>query len=142
MSTLVRISVSEINNINNGRNMYDLSVEGLSKDNARVLSTTANNLLFGGQNRPFGDVEDPLNPIEKLSVIAQNAALIAARLYYDRHSDKIATIKFMRYMYKGLGLKDAKDFVEYAMSCSMSTKPMEINVYPMGGVTKPDWLKF
>lgn len=115
---------------------FDLVFEGLDSKQARTASQFGHDLMLGF---PAANPEVRSNPLAMLEVDAQKNVAILARIFNDRFGNKIRTIKMIRSLFPGTGLKDSKDFVDFAESCTVIGSD---ELFCSNAGYKPDWIKF
>jgi ribosomal protein L7/L12 len=120
---------------------FDLTFEGLNQKEARSLAQLGHDLILGTPAAPLAqESENCPNPLAQLDVEAQKTAAVMAKIHNDRFGNKIMTIKMIRILFPGTDLKEAKDFVEFAMTCTTITGSNDVVADPFG--TKLYWVKF
>lgn len=142
MPTLVRVSNSIDSYTSNPT--FDLLVEGLSQEDARTLSQSANTLMLGVPNIPAVAPETRRNPLAELDEATQSVIATVVLSYSRSFPNKIACIKMIRTLYQGTGLKDAKDFVDFAVTCIIADNPegLSTRIIHYNDHLKPSWVKF
>jgi hypothetical protein len=121
---------------------YDLTVEGLNQAEARSMSQFGQDLMLGKPDVIAAEVglDTPRrNPLAELDDYGQKAAALVAKIHMDVFNNKITTIKLIRSLFPGMGLKESKDFVDF-VSASCTIVGNQLSTAPFSW--RPDWLKF
>lgn len=124
---------------------FDLTIEGLSRDNARILTKSAEDLMLGVPV-VFGmiaDVPRP-NPLAELDEDTQKTVAVVVLSYFRMTKNKIACIKMLRTLYPGTGLKDGKDFTDFAITITVndrSESTSSTTITDFDHHMKPLWVK-
>jgi ribosomal protein L7/L12 len=139
MITAVRLTPSS----DNFPQSFDLTIEGLNRLEARSLVQKGHDLMLGDvAGTVVPDVSAPRpNPLAEVTVDAQMQAAVICHLHMYRFSNKINTIKMLRCLFPGMGLKDSKDFVEFADQCSI-TAYGQATLGDNHAHLRPNWVKF
>jgi hypothetical protein len=132
--------------------LVNVSVHGLNREDARKVTKLAYDLILPEPVAPA----PPPKPIHETNFIAQLdhkaqsvlGAMVLMAYAYPNHStaanvSKIPVINAIRTLYPGLGVKDAKEFVDYVVATSsLELVSCDYRLRKEGFAAKPDWIKF
>jgi hypothetical protein len=118
---------------------FDLTVEGLDEPQARSTMAFAQNLMLGFPTPP--PAVFPGNPLEALTSDAQKSLAIFIQTFDSMRHNKIVAIKHVRRIVPTASLREAKEFVDYAITCRFGGSFHE-EFLSADSTIRPHWVRF